>query len=141
MRRQSILVLTALVVAVLSFAGAMQAQSVPHYVKVSVPFEFAVGQKALPAGDYKIVCTPDEIELLDARGQVVASTVHHSVRTADTTVPPKLVFVSEGGGHVLRQVWPGETRYGYELAPSNSEVALAKRRSHTAVQAGGGGNK
>ncbi len=141
MRKQSILALTALVVAVLSFAGATQAQSVPHYVKVSVPFEFAVGQKVLPAGDYKIVCTPDEIELLDARGQVVASTVHHSVRTADTAVPPKLVFVSEDSGHVLRQVWPGETSYGYELAPLNPGVALAKRRSHTAVQAGGGGNK
>ncbi len=141
MRKQSILVLTALVGVVLSFVGTMQAQSVPHYVKVSVPFEFAVGGKVLPAGDYKIVCSPDEIELRDARGQVVASAVHHSVRTADTTVSPKLVFVSEDGGHVLRQVWPGETSYGYELAPLNPGVALARRRSHTAIQAGGGGNK
>ena len=86
MRKQSILVLTALVGVVLSLAGATQAQSVPHYVKVSVPFEFAVGEKVLPSGDYKIVCTPDEIELRDARGQVVASAVHHSVRTVDTTV-------------------------------------------------------
>jgi hypothetical protein len=141
MRRQSILVLTALVVVVLSFAGAMQAQYVPHYVKVDVPFEFTVGEKVLPAGDYKLVCTPDEIELRDARGQVVASAVHHSVRTADTMVSPKLVFVSEDGGHTLRQVWPGETSYGYELATSNPVVALAKRRSHAVGQVGGGGNK
>jgi hypothetical protein len=141
MRRQSILVLTALVGVVLSFAGALQAQYVPHYVKVSIPFEFAVGGKVLPAGDYKLVCTPDEIELRDARGQSVASAVHHSVRTADTTVSPKLVFVSEDGGHALRQVWPGETSSGYELAPFHPVVALAKRGSRTAVQAGGGGNK
>ena len=141
MRKQSILVLTALVGVVLSFAGVMQAQYLPHYVQVSVPFEFTVGNKLLPAGGYKFACTPDEIELRDARGQVVASAVHHSVRTADTTVSPKLVFVSEDGGHALRQVWPGETSFGYELAPFNPVVALAKRRSHTAVQAGGGGNK
>ena len=141
MRKQSNLVLTALVGVVLSFAGAMQAQSVPHYVQVNVPFEFTVGNKLLPAGDYKFACTPDEIELRDARGQVVASAIHHSVRTADTTVSPKLVFVSEDGGHALRQVWPGETSYGYELVPLSPGLALAKRGSHTAVQAGGGGNK
>ena len=138
MRKQSILVLTALVGAVLSFAIAMQAQSVPHYVRVSVPFEFTVGNNVLPAGAYKLACTPDEIELRDARGQVVASAVHHSVRTADTLVSPKLVFVSEDGGHALLQVWPGETSYGYELQPFQPVVALAKRRSHAVGQAGGG---
>jgi len=141
MRKQSTLVLTALVVAVLSFTGAMQAQYVPHYVQVSVPFEFTFGNNVLPAGAYKLSCTPDEIELRDARDQVVASAVHHSVRTADTTVSPKLVFVSEDGGHALRQVWPGETSYGYELQAFHPVVALAKRRSHAASQAGGGGNK
>jgi hypothetical protein len=141
MRKQSILFMTALVVVVLSFAGAMQAQYVPHYVKVSVPFEFIVGDKVFPAGDYKFVCTPNEIELRDARGQVMASVTHHSVRTADTAVSPKLVFVSEGGAHVLRQVWPGETNYGYELAPVSPVLVVAKRPSHTMGQVGGGGNK
>jgi hypothetical protein len=140
MRKQSILALTALVGVVLSFAGVMRAQYVPHYVKVSVPFEFAVGEKVLPAGDYKIVCTPSEIELRDARGQVMASVVYHSVRTAGA-VSPKLVFVSKGGGHTLWQVWPGETSYGYELAPFNSVLVLARRHSRPAAQAGGGGNK
>jgi len=141
MRKQSILVLTALVGVVLSFAGAMQAQYVPHYVQVSVPFEFTIGNKLLPAGQYKLVCTPDDIQFRDARGQVVASAVHHSVRTADTTVSPKLVFVNEDGGHALRQVWPGETSYGYELAPLSPGAALATRPSQTVGQAGGGGNK
>lgn len=140
MRRLSIPFMTALVGVVLSFAGTTQAQSVPHYVQVSVPFEFAIGKELLPAGAYKVVCTPGEIEFRDARGQVIASAVHHSVRTADTLVPPKLGFVSEGGGHFLRQVWPGETSYGYELAPSTPALVLAKRHSHTEVPAGGGGN-
>jgi hypothetical protein len=79
--------------------------------------------------------------LRDANGKVVASTVHHAVRTADTPVAPKLVFVTGGGGHALRQVWPGSTNYGYELAPSNPAVAMAKQHSKTPVQLAGGGNK
>ena len=141
MRKQSTVFTTAFVAAVLSFAGVLHAQNVPHYIQVRVPFEFNVGNKLLPAGDYKLVCTPDEVELRGARGQVVASVVHHSVRTADTVVSPKLVFTGEGGEHVLRQVWPGETSYGYELVPFNPSLAVAKKHSHAALQAGGGGNK
>ena len=141
MCKQLIRVMTVLVGFVLSFAGAMQAQSVPHYLKVGIPFEFIVGDKVLPAGDYKFVCTPSQIELRDADGKVVASTVHHSVRTLETPVAPKLVFVTEGGGHALRQVWPGATNYGYELAPSNPAIVMAKQHSKTPVQLAGGGNK
>jgi hypothetical protein len=141
MRNQTLRVMTVLVLAVLSFAGAMQAQYVPHYVKVTVPFEFTVGNKTLPAGDYKFVCTPSQVELRDADGKVVASTVHHSVKSADPLISPKLVFVTDGGGHALRQVWPGETNYGYELAPSSPAVVMAKHRSNPPVPVGGGGNK
>jgi hypothetical protein len=141
MCKQSIRILTALVGVVLSFAGALQAQYVPHYVKVSVPFEFTVGNKVLPAGDYKFVCTPTEIELRDADGKVVATMIHHAVRTLDAPVAPKLVFMTEGEGHALRQVWPGSTNYGYELAPSKPGIVMARQHSKTPVQLSGGGNK
>jgi hypothetical protein len=141
MRKQTLRVMTVLVGAVLSFAGAMQAQYVPHYVKVTVPFEFTVGNKLLPAGDYKFVCTPNHLELRDAGGKVVALTVHHSVQSADTPIPPRLVFATGGGGHALRQVWPGSTNYGYELAPSAPAITLAKHGSTPPAQPGGGGSK
>jgi hypothetical protein len=141
MRKQTLRIMTALVGAVLSFAGALQAQYVPHYVKVSVPFEFTVGNTLLPAGDYKFACTPSAVELRDARGQLVASAVHHSVQSADTPVPPKLVFTTDSGGHALRQIWPGSSNYGYELAPSNSAIIMAKHHSNPPVPVGGGGNK
>ncbi len=141
MRKQSIRIMTALVVVVLSFAGVTQAQYVPHYVKVSIPFEFSVGDRLLPAGDYKLACTPTQVELRDAGGKVVASTIHHSVQTADTPVAPKLVFITEGDGHALRQVWPGATNYGYELTQYRFANAMARQHSKTPVQLAGGGNK
>lgn len=141
MRKQTLRVITVLVGTVLSFTGAMQAQYVPHYVKVTVPFEFTVGNKVLPAGEYKFVCTPDEVELRDTAGKVVASTVHHSVQSANSPIQPKLVFVTDGGGHALRQVWPGQTNYGYELAPSNPAILMAKHPSNPQAQTGGSGSK
>jgi len=141
MFKQNFRIMTTLVGVVLWHAGAMQAQDVPHYVKVTVPFEFTVGNKLLPAGEYKFACTPREIELRDANGHVVASAVHHTVQAADALVPPKLVFTTTGGGHALRQIWPGTTTYGYELSPSNTAIALAKQRSNPPSQIGGSGNK
>jgi len=141
MRKQMLCFTTALVGAVLCFAGAMQAQYVPHYVRVNVPFEFTVGNKLLPAGDYKFVCTPSQVELRDADGRVVASAVHHSVQSQDAPVRAKLVFATEGGGHALRQVWVGNNKYGYELPLSSPAVAMAKRRSNPPVQLAGSGNK
>jgi hypothetical protein len=141
MRNQTLRVITVLVGTVLSFTGAMQAQYVPHFVKVTVPFEFTVGNKLLPAGDYNLACTPNQIELRDAGGKVVASAIHHSVRTADTRIPPKLVFATEGGGHALRQIWPGSTNYGYELAPWSPTMVMAQHRSNPPAQPSGGGSK
>jgi hypothetical protein len=141
MRKRMLCFTTALVGAVLCFATAMQAQYVPHYVQVTVPFEFTVGNKLLPAGDYKFVCTPNQVELRDADGRVVASTIHHSVQAGDAPMQSKLVFATEGGGHALRQVWVGANKYGYELPLSNPAIAMAKRRSNPPVQLAGSGNK
>jgi hypothetical protein len=119
----------------------VQAQYAPHSLKVSVPFEFTFGGRMFPAGDYTVVCTPIRAELRDARGQVLTSVVHHAVQSPNSSQRPKLVFTTDGGGHVLRQVWAGDPHYGYELGPSKPAVVLAKQGSHPSVNGSGGGNK
>jgi hypothetical protein len=141
MNKQNVRILTALVGAVLLVTGMAQAQYAPHYLKVSVPFEFNFGDKTFPSGDYVVACTPIRAELRDAQGQVLASVVHHAVQSPSSRELPKLVFTTDGGSHVLRQVWVGDPHNGYELAPSKSAVALAKQHSHAPVSSSGGGNK
>ena len=46
--------LTSLLTIVLLAAGSAYAQS-PAVIKVNIPFEFALGDKIFPAGDYSIV--------------------------------------------------------------------------------------
>jgi hypothetical protein len=143
MNQKKLRIMTALVGAVLWLTSAVQAQYVTHLMKVSVPFEFTFGDKLFPAGDYVVMSTPIRIELRDQRGQVIATAVYHGVQSLNAAESAKLVFTADDRGHALRQVWPGDPHYGYELAPpSKAAKALAGRRSQPPVQLeGGGGNK
>ncbi len=140
MRKHSVGVLTVVVGAVLWIAGRAQAQYAPHQVKVNIPFEFMFREKLFPPGDYVMACTPISIELRNPRGEVVATGVSHSVESRGL-VPAKLVFVSGAGYHVLSQIWPGATRYGYEFAPSKPAELMAKQRSQKPGEGVGGANK
>jgi hypothetical protein len=138
---RNVRILTMLSFAVLWFAGVVEAQYVPHYVKVSIPFAFTVGDKSFPGGEYSLACTPGRVDLRDAHAHVVASIITHSVESLESPLAPKLVFTTDEGGHALKQVWMENDHYGYELAPSKAATALARQRSRAPVQVSGSGNK
>jgi hypothetical protein len=127
--------------AVLWLVGVVEAQLAAHYVKVSIPFNFTVGDKSFPGGEYSLACTPGLVDLRDAQAHVVASIITHSVESLEGPAAPKLVFTTDEGGHALKQVWMENDRYGYELAPSKAATAMARQRSRPPVQLSGGGNK
>ena len=98
---------------------------------MDIPFEFSVGKKTLPAGNYSVIRTaPDRLVLRDLRAGVVAILITHSVQAATSRAEPTLVFRTDGGQHVLAQVWFSNSKYGNELAPTKPRLTMAK------VQAG-----
>jgi len=105
--------------------GMAHAQST---IKVNVPFEFAIGDKIAPAGEYFVVEPLQHfLELRDARGYVVASAFTHEVESASVSSKPRLTFYVSGGQHRLAQVWQegdysGEQLYG----PRHADVMLAR---------------
>lgn len=131
-------VLMLLLLAVLLLATAMVAQTADPIVRVSVPFEFQVGNRALPAGDYSIVRAGAYIlELRNARNEVVATAVTTPAQTPTPFVVPKLVFQVEDGHSVLTRVWAANTRYGYEFpAPSRSALYAKTKAAHVQTAAG-----
>ncbi|MBZ5681212.1 MAG: hypothetical protein LAO24_14020 [Acidobacteriia bacterium] len=141
MNHRNVRILTVLSFAVLWLAGVAEAQYAPHYVKVSIPFDFTVGDKSFPGGEYSLACTPGRVELRDARTHVVTTIFTHSVESLDRPAAPKLVFSADAGGRALRQVWMENDRYGYELAPSKTATALARQRPRAPVQISASGNK
>jgi hypothetical protein len=140
MARHRVRVLAAIVGTVLCVASA-QGQYVPHMVKAEVPFEFIFRDRVFPPGSYRLACTPVAVELRSAQGEIVATGISHSVMSRDAPRTAKLVFSTDTGSHVLRQIWPGAGQYGYELAPSKSAGALVKRRGSQRGAVASGGNK
>lgn len=136
MKNQSVRILTALGGIVLWLAGVGQAQIAPHHLKVSVPFEFSINDKLFPAGDYDLVCTPGQVELRDARSQVLATAISHSVQAPNRAFSPELVFITDSGVRELRQIWIGDPHNGYELPRPKPALAMARQRSNTTLPSG-----
>jgi hypothetical protein len=126
MKRQAFSMVSLL--SLLLVAGSAIAQTV--HVCANIPFNFAVGNKTLPAGTYDVGTignSDGKTLLLKGRGSnastLVGSNVAQNLRPANQT---KLVFNRYGSRYFLSQIWvAGETR-GHQLAKTSREKELAR---------------
>jgi len=127
--KSSGVVLTILAAAVLLVASA-HAQFAPMMLKASVPFEFSVGKKSYPAGDYLIQRTgPNTLSLRSAEGQFLAVIQTGPVQSLNQRASSVLRFRTVGGRHVLEQVWQSGTTLGYQLGvPRQRTTAVATQQ-------------
>lgn len=135
-------ILTPLFLVVLFVTGITHAQYVPRIAEVKVPFDFTVGEKTFPAGEYSLVrLGPGRLELRDAYRQPLASLITYSVQSLEKSSSTKLRFSTADGGHALIQVWFEGELVGDELLAPKHRTALAKRNSSHTGELGSGGNK
>lgn len=129
--------ITSLIAVVLLFAAAGYAQFTRQAVlKADVPFEFNVGKKVLPAGEYVVVrVTPHILVLRDRDNHAVASFVAGAAVSTTVRSTPVLRFESVGTRHLLTQIWPSGVTTGYELIAPKRAVFLAQKPANTDVQA------
>jgi hypothetical protein len=119
-----------LVFGVLALGQTAQAQRIQQAVKVSIPFEFTVGDQTFPAGHYTVVRIPPTIlELRDAGNRLLFTALTNSVQSLTKPAAAKLQFYSEDGRHALAQVWQAGDSIGQELQPPKAWTSAAKRRS------------
>jgi hypothetical protein len=134
--RKSFFVVTALAALVISVAAPVSAQNVS--LKAVIPFEFAVGNQTLPAGEYtlKSITAPNMLQIRNESLQtgafaMAASTVSgNSIRTGNV----RLVFNQYGSHYVLSQVWDGQDAVRHDLSKSRTERELAKTASVKQVE-------
>jgi hypothetical protein len=121
------LALLAAVFAVALLSVGASAQTT-HVIKAHVPFEFNVGTKVYPAGDYTVVeSLQNLLTLRNDQGRNVAVILTHSVESASVVSTPELRFRLDQGQYALRQVWLGESSSGDELSRSKSMVVETKQ--------------
>ena len=97
---------------------------------INIPFNFIVGQKTLPAGEYTLEPNrkdSDNVWLLQSKeGHASALFTTNTVRTSETQEEARLVFHRYGGQNFLSQIWTPGGNTGRQLLMPRLESQLAK---------------
>jgi hypothetical protein len=128
MKKQAFGILTMFGLLLVVTAVSVHAQSKRSII--NIPFNFNVGQKTLPAGEYTVEPLRKDSQtvwLVENRSQhasVLFTTT--SVWTSETKEETKLVFNRYGDQSFLSQIWTAGDNSGRELPRRRSELQLAK---------------
>jgi hypothetical protein len=96
--------------------------------RVQVPFQFAVGNHTLTAGEYRVtVMKPGmlQVQRVDGSGTTAVLTNYIGGGPSQDR-SPRLIFHSYGDHHFLSQVWIDDVNPGHELFASAAELEYAR---------------
>jgi hypothetical protein len=119
--KTTILRLTVMTALALAFAASAQAQTALNYKTFAVPFSFKVGNKVLPAGEYKITADNQSIRVQKTDGKETAVTLTQRTRGTNNDNDSKLTFRRYGDQYYLSQVWLPDS-LGRELKRPRREI-------------------
>lgn len=92
----------------------------------TVPFNFVVGDRTYPAGDYIFRNSGDVLKISNAEQSKTEMAVSNACGGSTPSKDSKLVFERMGGYYFLRQIWVVGYSQGRELPRSRTEVRLAQ---------------
>jgi len=110
--------------ALLLMATAAHAQQVT--LTGTVPFNFVVGDRAYPAGDYAFRNSGDVIKITNVEQSKTEMAGSITCGGSAPSKDSKLVFDRLGGYYFLRQIWVAGYSQGHEILRSRTEVRLAQ---------------
>jgi hypothetical protein len=129
MKKQAFRSITILGLLLVMTAVSVRAQSERSKV-TNIPFNFIVGQKTLPAGEYTIEPNRRDslnVWLVQSRdGHISALFTTMSVRASETQEKTKFVFHKYGDQYFLSQIWTPGGNSGRELHMPRVEREMAK---------------
>jgi hypothetical protein len=113
---------------------SVHAQSLQYRITANIPFEFSIGDKKLPAGNYSIgrarQSSDDTVlSVDDSRGHWKAIEASMSVQTLNATNKAQLIFHRYGDEYFLSQVWAAGALTGRRFPKSQHERSLERASS------------
>ena len=135
MTKQSFIIIAAL--AFVFGIGTVTASAQGQVLKADIPFEFTVGKKTLPAGEY-LVKLPETagaqvVSFKKADGEGYGMTLTNQVSSKGAEVVNGLVFVKSGDRYFLYQVHNGR-EIGQQVVRSGSISATTLARQTVALK-------
>jgi hypothetical protein len=95
-------------------------------VQAKVPFNFTVLEKTFPAGDYRIIAKPHQVNIEDAQGKIVATVLANDVSGRSGGGDGGIIFHCYRDRCFLALVLSPTQGKGRELLTSRAETNLAK---------------
>ncbi len=113
-------------------AAPAQAQSLSTRARFTIPFDFAFGERKLPAGQYSVgraVISSDDITLsiVDRAGRAKGVQLSNAVFKTQPNTRALLVFHRYGDQYFLAQVWQAGATAGRSFMQSKQERELQKQ--------------
>ena len=99
-------------------------------MKTTIPFDFVVGSRTLPAGQYTVEhAFASPLLVLKSAGGQVQSIITEGVQSVATPTIGELVFNTYGKQYFLAEVWTPGSNIGRQLHMTSHERELAARRA------------
>jgi len=96
-------------------------------IRVEVPFDFMVGNKRMPKGEYLIESVNDSGTLTIRNAKKGKAVTFMTIRHKPTDKPKsKLIFNRYGDQHFLARIWDGSSETVLKLDKSKAEKRAAK---------------
>jgi len=122
----------ATILALVFTLGPVMAQAQSR-LDAKVPFNFTLGQKAMPAGEYEISsATPQVYEIRNLDTKEARFVMKSQNVQAYKDQNPKLVFHKYGDQYFLSQIWYGSGKVGAEFGISQREKEIRMADSFSA---------
>ncbi len=136
MKAQILRIVAIIVVLIAGTITSVRAQS-SKLGTVNIPFEFIVGQKTLPAGEYTVEPNRRDSEnvwlIQSSAGHVSALFSTMSVRRSEAQENAKFVFHKYGEQYFLSEIWEAGGSAGRALTKSKRERSLEREREEIAM--------
>lgn len=142
MKKQAYMILAAFVLATVAGLSSAKAQAIANPDMVAnIPFEFSVGDKTLPAGEYTVRCiNPNSstkvLQIRSKTGSARALVMTDSV-SGKLKENALLIFFRYGNEYFFTQAWMPANSVGLQAPRSKAlkalELAREKRETETVV--------
>ena len=112
-----------MIVAMFAATVSAQGQSLSNHLRAKIPFDFVVGNKKFPAGEYFLgnAQITSDIVLAISSTNGVANTLTIPVQIGTPTDTAKLIFHRYGDQYFLFQVWQVGATTGRAVPKSRAE--------------------
>jgi len=130
MKKHSLMIGTMLSLIVMVATASVNGQSRSHFMKINIPFDFAIRDETLPAGEYVVTrassVKPEVLLIRSVKGGTDVYVLTSNVRAKTGQSESRLVFRRYGDQYFLAQVWVAEDNLGRELPTSHRQRIMER---------------